>query len=100
MPAMPQVISANNSPRCMRASQGRTSSGASTMPTNTCTAAPSASAPPTPIVRRSTQAKPRITACSTPQWNSSVASALMVSTSGRAWKARMNAPPGTASANG
>ncbi len=64
---MPQVISANNSPRCIRARYGRTSSGASTMPTNTCTAAPSASGPLMPITRRSSQAKPAVIRCSTPQ---------------------------------
>ena len=93
-PAMPQVINANNSPRCIRIRYGRTSSGASTMPTNTCTAAPSASGPLIPMDRRSSQANAAVTRCSTPQWNNSDASALIVSTSGNAWNARMKLAPG------
>ena len=53
-----------------------------------------------PITRRSSQAKAAVTRCNTPQWNSSDASALIVSTSGSAWKARMKLPPGCDSANG
>ncbi len=60
-PAMPQVISANNSPRCMRIRYGRTSRGASTMPTKTCTAAPNASAPPMPIDRCNSHANAAVT---------------------------------------
>ena len=53
-----------------------------------------------PMTRRSNQAKAAVTRCSTPQWNSSDASALIVSTSGSAWKARMKLAPGCVSANG
>ena len=53
-----------------------------------------------PIERRSSQAKAAVTRCSTPQWNSSEASALIISTSGSAWKARMKLAPGWVSANG
>ena len=100
-PAMPQVINANNSPRCMRERYGRTSNGASIMPTNTCTAAPRANGPLMPSApTQQTCANSPVTNCSTPQWNSNDAKALMVNTSGSAWNASTKLAPGCDSANG
>ena len=97
---MPHVIIANISPRCIARRYGRTSSGASIMPTKICTAAASASGPSIPSVRRSTAANAPLIACSTPHWNSSAEIALMTSTSGRILNARISAPPGCVSRNG
>ena len=91
---MPQDISAKISPRDIRANHGRISKGASTMPTNTCTAAPKDSAPPTPSVPRNSQANPRIIACNTPQCTSKADNAEIVSTSGNTLKARIKLAPG------
>src|SRR6516225_2405450 len=52
---MPRLIKANSSPRDIVIRYGRTSNGASTMPTKICTAAPPPSGTPTPIVRRNNQ---------------------------------------------
>ncbi len=59
--AMPQFMTMNSSLRDNRARYGRTTSGASTMPTNTFAAAETPTAPPTPTVRSSSHAKPRTT---------------------------------------
>ena len=50
--------------------------------------------------RRNSHAKAAAIRCNTPQWNSSEARALIVSTSGSAWNARMKLAPGFASAKG
>ena len=46
------------------------------------------------------RAKTPVTACKTPQWNSSEAKALIVRTSGKAWNARMKLAPGWVSTKG
>ena len=54
------------------------------MPTKTFAAAPSPSAPPVPMVRRNSQAKPRTTGGSTRQWKSRAETALITRISGSA----------------
>lgn len=67
MPAMPPVITRNNSLRVICARYGRTNSGASTMPRKMLAAVESPTAPPTPSVRSSSQAMPRTIGGSTRQ---------------------------------
>ena len=64
---MPTVMVANSPPRLMVARYGRTSSGASTMPTNTLAAADVPTGPVTPSERCSTQPMAYTILCSTPQ---------------------------------
>ena len=63
--AMPQVMTMNSSPRFSATRYGRTSRGASTMPTKTLAAALTPTAPPMPNARSSTQAAPRTATGST-----------------------------------
>ena len=98
---MPQVISANSSPRCMRGEirahqQRRLDHADEDMHRR----AERQRRRRCPSTRRSSQANAAVMRCRTPQWNSSEASALIVSTSGSAWKARMKLAPGWVSANG
>jgi hypothetical protein len=67
IPAIPVLISANNSPRSSRVRYGRIKSGASIKPTKMWTAAPRPSGPPTPTERRNTHANPWTMRCRTPQ---------------------------------
>jgi hypothetical protein len=55
MPAMPHVMTMKSSPRLITPRYGRTTSGASTMPTKMFAAADSPTAPPIPIARSSTR---------------------------------------------
>ena len=66
-PAMPTVMVANRPARLMPARYGRTSRGASTMPTKMLAAAEVPTGPVTPIVRRSTQPTACTTLCRMPQ---------------------------------
>jgi len=59
MVAMPQLMVTNSSLRLIAATYGRTTSGASTMPTKTFAAADRPTAPPTRIVRTSSHENPR-----------------------------------------
>ena len=75
-------------------------SGASTMPRKMLAAVESPTAPPTPMRRSSTKAKPRTIGGRMPQWNISVVSTLITSTTGSAWIAKMKSAPGVLHSNG
>ena len=100
MVARPATIETKSSARVSVPSQGRISSGASTIPTKTLAATERLQAPDRPNSRRKPPASPFTTSGMIRQWYSTADSAPTSSTSGSAWKNRMKLPPGATSANG